>query len=223
MMDAVIFDCDGVLIDSETIAHEVELDALKRIGLFADSREYRVRFQGLTVRSWGEALNELHLAQRGAPLPPGFIDQLSAEITRRILSDIRPIAGAFDAARAFQGAKAIASSSPKRELHGKVRALGLWDVFDGQVFSGDDVAHGKPAPDLFLLAAGRLGVPGARCIVIEDSVNGVKAGIAAGMTVWGFTGGPHCHPEQGRALSEVGAARVFGDMKALEAVLAGRG
>jgi HAD superfamily hydrolase (TIGR01509 family) len=149
--------------------------------------------------------------------------QLSAEITRRILSDIRPVAGAFDAARAFRGAKAIASSSPKLELHGKVRALGLWDVFGGHVFSGDDVERGKPAPDLFLLAAERLGVPGARCVVIEDSVNGVKAGVAAGMTVWGFSGAPHCHPDQSRDLLAVGAARVFADMAALEEELLRRG
>jgi HAD superfamily hydrolase (TIGR01509 family) len=223
LMDAVIFDCDGVLIDSETIAHEVGLDALQRIGLFFDSSEYRTRFQGLTVKSWGEALNECHLNQLGAPLPSGFMKQLSAEITRRILSDIRPVAGAFDAARAFRGAKAIASSSPKLELHGKVRALGLWDVFGGHVFSGDDVERGKPAPDLFLLAAERLGVPGPRCVVIEDSVNGVKAGVAAGMTVWGFSGAPHCHPDQSRDLLAVGAARVFADMAALEEELLRRG
>jgi HAD superfamily hydrolase (TIGR01509 family) len=222
-MDAVIFDCDGVLIDSETIAHEVGLDALQRIGLFFDSSEYRTRFQGLTVKSWGEALNECHLNQLGAPLPSGFMEQLSADITRRILSDIRPIAGAFDAARAFRGAKAIASSSPKLELHGKVRALGLWDVFGGQVYSGDEVERGKPAPDLFLLAAERLGVAGSGCVVIEDSINGVKAGVAAGMTVWGFSGGPHCHPEQARDLLAVGATRVFADMAALERELSRRG
>lgn len=222
-MDAVIFDCDGVLIDSETIAHEVGLDALQRIGLFFDSSEYRTRFQGLTVKSWGEALNECHLNQLGAPLPSGFMEQLSADITRRILSDIRPIAGAFDAARAFRGAKAIASSSPKLELHGKVRALGLWDVFGGQVYSGDEVERGKPAPDLFLLAAERLGVAGSGCVVIEDSINGVKAGVAAGMTVWGFSGGPHCHPEQARDLLAVGATRVFADMAALERELLRRG
>lgn len=222
-MDAVIFDCDGVLIDSETIAHEVELDALQRIGLSFDSGEHRARLQGLTVNGWGEALNELHMAQRGAPLPSGFMDQMSAEITRRILADIRPIAGASKAARAFRGAKAIASSSPRLELLGKVRALGLWDVFDGFVFSGDDVERGKPAPDLFLLAAGQLGVDGSRCVVIEDSVNGVTAGVAAGMAVWGFTGAADCHPDQARDLLSAGADRVFASMGALEAVLSGRG
>lgn len=220
-MDAVIFDCDGVLIDSETIAHEVELEAFSRLGLFFDSSEYRAKFQGLTVRQWGEVLNASHVAQRGGPMPRGFIERLSAEITRRILADIRPIAGATEAVRAFQGAKAVASSSPKLELHGKIRGLGLWDEFGGHVFSGDDVEFGKPAPDLFLLSAERLGVEPNRCIVIEDSVNGVKAGIAAGMVVCGFVGGPHCQPQQGDLLSKAGAHFVFQRMAEVVAHLGG--
>jgi HAD superfamily hydrolase (TIGR01509 family) len=218
-MDAVIFDCDGVLIDSETIAHEVELEAMKRLGLSFDSAKYKARFQGLAVKDWGEALDEHHQAELGTPLPAGFIEGLSAEITRRILSDIRPISGAVEAARAVRGLKAIASSSPKVELHGKVRGLGLWDDFDGHIYSGDDVLRGKPAPDLFLLSAERLGVWPARCVVIEDSVNGVKAGVAAGMTVWGFVGGPHCLPDQSERLTGAGAVRVLPHMSAVEAAL----
>jgi beta-phosphoglucomutase-like phosphatase (HAD superfamily) len=220
-MDAVIFDCDGVLIDSETIAHEVEVEAMKRLGLLFDSYAYKAQFQGLAVRDWSAALDEVHRAQRGVALPDGFIAGLSAEITRRVLGDIRPIAGAIAAARAFGGLKAIASSSPKIELHGKVRSLGLWDDFDGHVYSGDDVSRGKPAPDLFLLAAERLSVAPVRCIVIEDSVNGVKAGVAAGMTVWGFVGGPHCLPDQSERLLDAGASRVLGQMADIAAVLRG--
>jgi beta-phosphoglucomutase-like phosphatase (HAD superfamily) len=211
-MDAVIFDCDGVLIDSETIAHEVEVEAMKRLGLLFDSHANNAKFQGLAVRDWSAALDAEHRAQLGVPLPEGAIQRISAEITRRVLADIRPIAGAVNAARAFGGLKAIASSSPKVELHGKIRGLGLWDDFDGHVYSGDDVARGKPAPDLFLLAAERLQVLPARCVVIEDSVNGVKAGVAAGMTVWGFTGGPHCLPDQGDRLTSAGAVRVLPHM-----------
>jgi len=211
-MDAVIFDCDGVLIDSETIAHDVELEAMKRLGLSFDSADYKARFQGLAVKDWAEAIDAHHRAEFGAPLPGGFMDDLCAEITRRILSDIRPIDGAVDAARIFPGAKAIASSSPKDELHGKVRGLGLWDDFGGHVYSGDDVTRGKPAPDLFLLAAERLLTAPARCIVIEDSVNGVKAGVAAGMTVWGFVGGPHCLPDQAARLTGAGAEWVLPHM-----------
>jgi beta-phosphoglucomutase-like phosphatase (HAD superfamily) len=211
-MDAVIFDCDGVLIDSETIAHEVEAEAMKRLGLFFDSHAYKARFQGLAVRDWSAALDEDHRRRTGRPLPAGFVESISAEITRRVLADIRPIVGAVDAARAFQGLKAIASSSPKIELYGKIRGLGLWDDFDGHVYSGDDVARGKPAPDLFLLSAERLRVEPARCIAIEDSVNGVIAGVAAGMTVWGFVGGPHCLPDQTERLTAAGAARVLAHM-----------
>lgn len=211
-MDAVIFDCDGVLIDSETIAHEVEVEAMKRLGLLFDSHKYKAQFQGLAVRDWSDALDAHHRAQLGVPLPDGAIQTISAEITRRVLADIRPIDGAVAAARAFAGLKAIASSSPKVELHGKVRGLGLWDDFDGHVYSGDDVQRGKPAPDLFLLAAERLSVAPARCVVIEDSVNGVKAGIAAGMTVWGFIGGPHCLPDQAERLTGAGALRVLPHM-----------
>lgn len=220
-MDAVIFDCDGVLIDSETIAHEVELEAMQRLGLLFDSHAYKARFQGLAVRDWSAALDEDHRAQTGRPLPPGFIEEISAEITRRVLGDIRPIVGAVDAARAFRGLKAVASSSPKRELHGKIRGLGLWDDFDGHVYSGDDVARGKPAPDLFLLSAERLNVKPTRCIVIEDSVNGVKAGVAAGSIVWGFFGGPHCLPDQAERLQAAGAVRLFSHMDEIRDVLSG--
>jgi HAD superfamily hydrolase (TIGR01509 family) len=220
-MDAVIFDCDGVLIDSETIAHDVELEAMARLGLSFDSAKYKARFQGLAVKDWGEALDEHHRVERGTPLPGGFIEDLSAEITRRVLADIRPIAGAVEAARAFSRLKAVASSSPRHELHGKIRGLGLWADFNGHVYSGDDVTRGKPSPDLFLLAADRLKVEPARCIVIEDSVNGVKAGIAAGMTVWGFVGGPHCLPDQSDRLTDAGSIRIFSQMDALAAALRG--
>jgi HAD superfamily hydrolase (TIGR01509 family) len=212
-VDAVIFDCDGVLIDSETIAHEVEVEAMKRLGLLFDSHANNAKFQGLAVRDWSAALDAEHRAQLSRPLPEGAIQKISTEITRRVLADIRPIDGAVAAARAFPGLKAIASSSPKVELHGKIRGLGLWDDFDGHVYSGDDVRHGKPAPDLFLLAAEKLLVMPARCVVIEDSVNGVKAGVAAGMTVWGFRGGPHCLPDQGQRLMEAGAVQVLAHMR----------
>ena len=222
-MDAVIFDCDGVLIDSETIAHDVELEAFARLGLFVDAAAFKARIQGLSVQGWSREFEALHLAQTGRGLPAGFIDEMCREITRRILADIRPIPGAIDAARAARGRKAVASSSPKVELHGKISGLGLWDDFGGHVYSGDDVQNGKPAPDLFLLAAARLSVPAARCVVIEDSLNGVRAGIAAGMTVWGFSGGPHCGPDHGPALVGAGASAVFADMAHVAAALRAMG
>ena len=215
MMDAVIFDCDGVLIDSETIAHEVEIKAVKGLGLVFDPEEYRRKFQGFAVKSWRQFLDADHREQLGRPLPDLFIENLCAEISRRILSDIRPIDGAVAAVRAFARAKGVASSSPGHELKGKIAGLGLAGDFGDHVYSGDDVEHGKPAPDLFLLAASRLGIEPARCLVIEDSGHGVAAGVAAGMTVWGFVGGPHCPPGQAEHLEEKGARRVFSRMDEL--------
>lgn len=222
-MDAVIFDCDGVLIDSESISHDVELEAFARLGLFVDAAAFKARIQGLSVQGWSREFEALHRAQTGRGLPAGFIDEMCHEITRRILADIRPIPGAVDAARAVRGPKAVASSSPKAELHGKIAGLGLREDFGGHVYSGDDVQNGKPAPDLFLLAAARLGVAPATCVVIEDSLNGVRAGIAAGMTVWGFSGGPHCGPDHGPALLGAGASAVFADMAHVAAALRAMG
>src|SRR5258708_39259237 len=115
MMDVVIFDCDGVLIDSETIAHEIEMKAVKGLGLDFDPEIYRSKFQGLAVKSWRKFLYEDHRAQLGRPLPDLFIENLCSEISRRILSDIRPIDGAVAAVRAFGRAKGVASSSPGHE------------------------------------------------------------------------------------------------------------
>ena len=221
MMDAVIFDCDGVLIDSETIAHEVEVKALNGLGLVFYPEEYRRKFQGLAVKSWRKFLDDDHRAQLGKPLPDFFIENLCAQISHSILSDIRPIEGAVAAVRAFGRAKGVASSSPGHELKGKIAGLGLADDFGDHVYSGDDVEHGKPAPDLFLLSASRLQIDAARCLVIEDSVHGVSAGVAAGITVWGFVGGPHCAPDQGRHLAEGGARRIFRHMDEVATALRG--
>jgi HAD superfamily hydrolase (TIGR01509 family) len=218
-VDAVVFDCDGVLVDSETIAGEVELEAFQRLGLFVDEVAFKAQVQGLSVEGWSRVLNALHVEQRGVPLPEGFAGEMSREITRRILADVRPIPGAVDAVHVVRGPKAIASSSPKVELYGKISALGLWNTFGGHVYSGDDVRSGKPAPDLFLLAAGRLGILPGRCLVIEDSLNGVRAGLSAGMTVWGFAGGPHCRPGHARDLIEAGADEVFSDMRRVASAL----
>ena len=218
-MDAVIFDCDGVLIDSETIAHEVEMRAVRGLGLDFDAEVYRRKFQGLAVKSWRRFLDEDHRAQLGRPLPDLFIENLCHEISSRILSDIRPIDGAVAAVRAFGRAKGVASSSPGHELKGKIAGLGLARDFGDHVYSGDDVEHGKPAPDLFLLASSRLGIAPSRCLVIEDSKHGVSAGVAAGMTVWGFIGGPHCSDDQAQLLAENGAQRVFAHMDEIAAAL----
>lgn len=216
----MIFDCDGVLIDSETIAHDLEIAHLRGIGLDYDENEFRRRFQGLAVREWRAGLNDDHLARFGKPMPDGFIEGLSAAITHGILGNIRPIDGSLAAVRAAKLAKAVASSSPRHELVKKIAGLGLTDDFHPHIYAGDDVPRGKPAPDLFLHSAKQLQLDPRHCLVIEDSIHGVAAGISAGMTVWGFVGGPHCTPDQAERLTGAGAVRTFRHMNDLARELA---
>jgi beta-phosphoglucomutase-like phosphatase (HAD superfamily) len=116
--------------------------------------------------------------------------------------------------------KAVASSSGIEALDYKLKKVGLWDAFAPHVYSSEHVARAKPAPDLFLHAAERLGIAPADCLVLEDSVNGVKAGLAAGMTVWGFGGGGHMDDAVCASLAEAGAHRLVGDWDEARALLA---
>jgi HAD superfamily hydrolase (TIGR01509 family) len=215
---AVIFDCDGVLTDTEGVAEEVALRMLAEEGLHYSAEESQ-RFVGLAARAWYELVNQDAVNRLGRSLPDGTMERISAAISTAILADVREIPGAVATVRAIPMPKGVASSSPTFELHAKMRALGLWDDLAPHIHGGDDVAHAKPAPDLYLLAAARLGVDPCRCLVIEDSVPGVTAGVAAGMTVWGFTGGPHLPPDQPSRLARAGAAAFFNDMRDLPSLL----
>jgi HAD superfamily hydrolase (TIGR01509 family) len=117
------------------------------------------------------------------------------------------------------GPKAVASSSMPAWLARHLRQTDLWRRFAPHVYSVAQVTHGKPAPDLFLLAAARLGIAPARCLVVEDSVAGVQAGVAAGMTVFGFCGGGHCGRGHAQRLEAAGATAIFTDMAACGAAL----
>jgi HAD superfamily hydrolase (TIGR01509 family) len=121
---------------------------------------------------------------------------------------------ALIAARGHAGRIAIASSSRAHFLESKLKRMGLYELAAPHVYSADLVAAGKPAPDIFLYAAEKIGAAPAGCLVLEDSVNGVRAGVAAGMAVWGFTGGGHCYVGYGERLAEAGAHRVVSDYAA---------
>jgi HAD superfamily hydrolase (TIGR01509 family) len=220
--DAVIFDCDGVLTDTEGVAEEVALRMLAAEGLHYTPEESQ-RFVGLAARAWSQLVEQDAMNRLGRPLPPGTMERVSAAISEAILRDVRAISGAVETVKAIGLPKGVASSSPTFELHGKMRALGLWDVLAPHVHGGDDVAHAKPAPDLYLLAAYRLNIAPSRCLVIEDSVPGVTAGVSAGMTVWGFVGGPHIAPGTDARLVRAGASRLLTDMADLPGLLLQRG
>jgi HAD superfamily hydrolase (TIGR01509 family) len=205
---AILFDCDGVLVDSEKIYVDVEREHLARIGLHYGLDEYMDRFQGLSgVDFWAE-LDRDHRALGKGPLPESFgpdLDQATMERIDRELSEISGIKKLLDA---HKGPRAVASSSRLHRLVHKLKHTGLFDYFEPHIYSGEQVENGKPAPDLFLFAAEKLGVESANALVIEDSSNGVKAGLAAGMTVWGFVGGGHSHDGHTEQLMAAGAHKV---------------
>ncbi|MDZ7629391.1 MAG: HAD family phosphatase [Parvularculaceae bacterium] len=214
--DAIIFDCDGVLVDSEVLAIRGERAALEAIGLSYTPEEYVRRFVGLHDAAFFDQLKDDHRARLGADAAPGFEERV-LDGRRHEMHALTIIAGADAAlilAKQRFGRIAVASSARAVFLESKLRRMGLYELAAPHIYSADLVAAGKPAPDIFLYAAEKIGASPARCLVLEDSVNGVKAGIAAGMTVWGFTGGGHCSEGYGERLAEAGAHRVIAGYEA---------
>lgn len=206
---AVIFDCDGVLVDSEILALEVEIAALAALGLHYDPATFRRRFLGMHDIAFRDALDADRRRQHGVGLPEGFLEQVHGERRRAVDARLTEVPGAAGAVRTLTLPKAVASSTGASFLEHKLRKAALWDAFAPHAYSADLVARGKPAPDIFLHAADALAIAPAHCLAIEDSANGVLAARAAGMTVWGFTGGGHCDAETGRLLREAGASEVM--------------
>ncbi|MEM9630128.1 MAG: HAD family hydrolase [Pseudomonadota bacterium] len=205
---AILFDCDGVLVDSEKIYVDVEREHLARIGLHYGMDEYMDRFQGLSgVDFWAE-LDRDHRALGKGPLPDAFGTDLDEATMERINRELSEISGIKQLLEAHRGPRAVASSSRLHRLIHKLKHTGLFGFFEPHIYSGEQVENGKPAPDLFLFAAEKLGVAPAHTLVIEDSSNGVKAGLAAGMTVWGFVGGGHSHDGHAEQLEAAGAHKV---------------
>jgi HAD superfamily hydrolase (TIGR01509 family) len=213
--DAIIFDCDGVLVDSEVLAIRGERTALGGLGLHYTPEEYVRRFVGLHDGLFFDHLRADYLATHDRAAPEDFEDMVLAGRRREMggLTAVNGADGALAAARA-RGPIAVASSSRAHFLDGKLKRMGLYDLAAPHVYSADLVEHGKPAPDIFLYAAEKLGAAPARCLVLEDSVNGVRAGLAAGMTVWGFTGGGHCYDGYAARLADAGAHKVIEDFNA---------
>lgn len=207
---AVIFDCDGVLVDSEVVALEVELAALGRIGLsYADS-EYKSRFMGMSNSAFYAAVDADCRARNGHPLPADFRERCRDDYRAQAHRMVE-VPGASAAIERLKRDKAVASSSTDSALSEKLKRTNLWDLFAPHVYSADHVAHAKPAPDLFLHAAAALNVGPHDCLVIEDSINGVIAAKAAGMAVWGFAGGGHMDEAAGARLLGAGADGLVPD------------
>ena len=222
MIEAVIFDCDGVLVDSEVLALEVELAAAAQVGLVYDLDEYKARFMGMTTQAFFDLLAEDCRAQTGRNLPEGFQERCHGEY-RAALHRLKEIEGAMRAVSAVTHRKAVASSSTADAREEKLRRTGLWDRFAPHVYSTDLVASGKPAPDIFLYAARKLGTAPRDCLVFEDSVNGVRAARAANMRVWGFSGGGHMDKASSDRLMAAGAERIVEHWDHATALIASAG
>lgn len=211
MKHAMIYDCDGTLIDSEHIAGSVCAAALTSIGVPMTMEAFNSRFNGVPAATTWDILR----AEIGRPLPEGFNDAINAEIHRRYETELHPIPGALEAVKAIGGLRAVASSTRLPQLKKNLERTGLAHLFDPHVYSTSEVARGKPAPDVFLYAASQIGVDPARAIVIEDSVAGVTAGLRAGMRVIGFTGASNGIDDLAARLAAAGAIRVVQHMREL--------
>jgi HAD superfamily hydrolase (TIGR01509 family) len=207
-ISAIIFDCDGVLIDSEVLALEIEIAVLAEAGLHYEREEFARRFAGMSMPKFYAELEADGLARLGRSIRDVIYGPMQERYREAFDTRLTEITGALAAIAAVTHLKAVASSSPRDTLEKKLRKVGHWNYFDPHIYSADHVKDAKPAPDLFLLAAKELGIAPHACLVIEDSVNGVTAAKAAGMRCWGFTGGGHMSKEAGLRLLETGAERL---------------
>ncbi|MFV0359929.1 HAD family hydrolase [Tropicimonas sp.] len=185
--DLVIFDCDGVLIDSELISARMLVAELAEWGVEVDLPYVARHFLG---RSYPVVIAQIR-REFGLALTPAFEADYRARLLAAFASDLREMPGVREVLETLACPYCLATSSSPPRVRRSLEIVGLTPYFTGRVWTASEVERGKPAPDLFLHAAARMGVAPGRCLVVEDSLNGVQAGLAAGMTVWHFTGGSH--------------------------------
>lgn len=201
----IIFDCDGVLIDSEILASEVNAEILTSAGYPITVDDVILRFTGLT----GEQMFAEIAEEMGTPLPDDLAERNMVEVDRR-LEGVKPIEGVQEMLDNLDYPRCVCSNSTSKRLKLSMTAAGVYDRFRPYIFSAPEVGEGrsKPAPDVYLYAAKEFGTAPADTIVIEDSVHGVTGAVAAGMRVIGFTGGGHSWAGHADALTEAGAETV---------------
>ena len=214
MFDAVLFDCDGVLVDSEPITNGVLREVLNESGWSLSPAECMQIFIGKAVRD-ERARIEL---ETGRPLTEAWMRDFYARRDVRLRAELKAMDGALQAVAAAHrhtaGRIACASGADKAKVVMQIHMAGMAPYFEDRIFSGHDLPRSKPAPDVYLAAAAHLRADPARCLVIEDTATGVRAGLDAGATVWGY-----CPAGHGRAFDGLPVARVFRHMDALTAEL----
>ena len=215
MPDLVIFDCDGVLVDSELIFARVLAESLIAL-------DFPTTIDEAIALGFGKnrvTLSAAVAAQFGEALPDTFFEAFAARSASAFEHELSPMVGVEDLLAALPMPRCVASNGRLDRVRPRLAITGLLPFFDPHVFSASQVAFGKPAPDLFLFAAQRLGARPADCTVVEDSIPGVEAAIAARMPVVGFCGGGHCPQDHADRLIAAGCSRVFAKMPDLAAFL----
>ena len=216
--DLIIFDCDGVLVDSEIIAAEVESKLLTEAGYPIGVEEMGERFAGMT---WQNILLTIE-REASIPLSASLLDKSEKLLDARLARDVKIIEGVKFALSRLRRPYCICSNSSAHRLDMMLGKVGLKEVFAPHVFSAKDLGPDrvKPKPDIFLHAAEQFGASPARTLVVEDSVHGITGARAAGMRVVGFTGASHSYPSHADRLTEAGAETVISRMSELPGVIA---
>ena len=207
--ELVIFDCDGVLVDSERLANAVFSKMLNQLGLKVTLDDMYRDFMGLSVSDCLQVIED----RLGKPPPTDFFAELNRQIRAAFHLSLNPVDGITEALDRISIPYCVASSGDHEKMNLTLGLTGLLERFDGRIYSVTQVARGKPHPDVFLFAAERMGATPSRTAVVEDTAVGVRAGVAAGMTVFGYAG--LSDPEK---LSAAGA-HVFDDMTLLPDLL----
>lgn len=213
--DLIIFDCDGVLIDSELLACRTSAACLAEIGIQVTTEAIGDRYIGISTTAMLADLEARH----GLRFPADLSGTLRRRLAAVFEAELAAMEGVEEALAALTCKVCVASSSSPERLRHSLSLVGLLRWFDPHIFSAAQVARGKPAPDLFLFAARQMGVEPHSCVVIEDSVPGVAGATAAGMRVIGFTGGSHCGPGHSVRLRSAGAFATLADLGELPGLL----
>jgi HAD superfamily hydrolase (TIGR01509 family) len=212
----LIFDCDGVLIDSMALHNQVESDAYRELGIFIAPQELGRRFAGVPTQ---ESLKILE-RETGIKIPADtavLLDKKKSEVFER---ELRVVDGIHETLDELEGLpRCVASGSSVHGLDHSLKITDLYARFAPHIYSSDMTPRGKPHPDLFLYAAEKIKAPPKECLVIEDAVAGVVAAKAAGMRAFGFIGGSHCTESHPDSLLAAGAERVFSKMRDLPSLI----
>lgn len=216
-LDLLIFDCDGVLVDSEYLSILICSELITEAGYPITAEEMSERYSGLILI---DILKDIEKTS-GVPFSAQIIDQAEDIFKKRIETELLGIDGVREAVAKIDLPYCICSNSVSENIEKMLKVVGLYDLFEGRIFSAREVGskQQKPAPDVYLYAAKTLGFAPARTAVLEDSIHGVHGACSAGMRVIGFTGGGHSYPSHADALTEAGAETVISRMDMLPTTL----